>query len=35
MMTGTDTIKQQAPEAGATGTGQAKAALQVIAGGTC
>ena len=35
MMTGTDTIKQQAPGAGATGTGQAKAALQVFAGGTC
>lgn len=35
MMTGTDTIKQQAAGAGATGTGQAKAALQVFVGGAC
>ena len=35
MMTGTDTIKQQAAGAGAAGAGQAKAALQVFAGGAC
>ena len=35
MMTGTDTIKQQAAGAGATGAGQAKAALQVFVGGAC
>lgn len=35
MMTGTDTIKQQAAGAGAAGAGQAKAALQVFVGGAC
>lgn len=34
-MAGTNTIKQQAAGAGATGAGQAKAALQVFAGGAC
>ena len=34
-MAGTNTIKQQAAGAGATGEGQAKAALQVFAGGAC
>lgn len=35
MMTGTGTIKQQAAGVGATGAGQAKAALQVFVGGAC
>lgn len=35
LMAGTNTIKQQAAGAGATGAGQAKAALQVFAGGAC
>lgn len=35
MMTGTDTIKQQGAGAGAAASGQAKAALQVFAGGAC
>lgn len=34
-MAGTNTIKQQAAGAGATGARQAKAALQVFAGGAC
>ena len=34
-MAETDTIKQQGAGAGATGAGQAKAALQVFAGGAC
>lgn len=34
-MAGTNTIKQQAAGAGVTGAGQAKAALQVFAGGAC
>ena len=34
-MAGTDTIKQQGAGAGATSAGQAKAALQVFAGGAC
>ena len=34
-MAGTDTIKQQGTGAGATSAGQAKAALQVFAGGAC
>lgn len=35
LMAGTNTIKQQAAGAGATGAGQAKAALQVFVGGAC
>ena len=34
-MAGTDTIKQQGAGAGATSARQAKAALQVFAGGAC